>query len=102
MGVNWANSLIDNTVTLSDGGGLYSKTLTAGNVNWHTPPEPGEALRLQVKTRYNQKNTAWASVTQAEDGRAAVVFDEPQRAVTRGQHAVFYDGDYVAGGGVIL
>ena len=43
-----------------------------------------------------------ASVTVQDDGRAVIAFDAPQRAVTPGQSAVFYDGDRLIGGGTIL
>jgi tRNA-specific 2-thiouridylase len=94
---------INNTITLADGDGVFSTALTAADVNWLVePPLNGAALRLRVKTRYNQKHAASASVTAFDGGqRMQITFDEPQRAITKGQHAVLYDGDYVAGGGVI-
>ena len=50
--------------------------------------------------RYHQREQA-ATVTVLEDGHVHLVFDEPQRAITPGQAAVFYDGDVVLGGGVL-
>jgi tRNA-specific 2-thiouridylase len=54
-----------------------------------------------VKIRYRTPASP-ATVTPSEDGRARVMFDELQRAITPGQAAVFYDGDEVIGGGAIL
>ena len=53
-----------------------------------------------MKIRYRQPEQ-WASVIQTGLDLLEVEFDEPQRAITKGQSAVFYDGDTVAGGGVI-
>jgi tRNA-specific 2-thiouridylase len=53
-----------------------------------------------VKTRYLQAEQA-AVVEQTGEDRARIVFDQPQRAITPGQAAVFYDGGYVVGGGTI-
>ena len=58
-------------------------------------------LRAKVRVRYRHEGDA-ALVTAAEPGGARVVFDTPVRAVTRGQTAVFYDGDRVLGGGRIV
>ncbi len=58
-------------------------------------------LRAKVRVRYRHEGDA-ALVTAAEPGGARVVFDAPVRAVTRGQVAVFYDGDRVLGGGRIV
>ena len=41
-------------------------------------------------------------ISPAEDGKVRVTFDQPQRAITPGQAVVFYQGEYVAGGGIIL
>ena len=52
--------------------------------------------------RYNQKKAPCVIRPFGEEGKyIEAIFDEPQRAVTPGQAAVFYDGEYVAGGGVI-
>ena len=44
----------------------------------------------------------WATVTQLNDDEIKVVFDEPQRAIAKGQAVVLYDGDTVVGGGTII
>lgn len=53
-----------------------------------------------MKIRYRAREQA-ATVYPEENGRGRIVFDAPQRAVTPGQAAVFYDGDTVLGGGTI-
>ncbi len=92
-----------NTVVAGPESALYRRELVVRGVNWMSiapPPDGIPPLRLAVKIRY--RNPAMpASVTPAADGAARVVFDEPQRAIARGQWAVFYDEDIVVGGGVI-
>jgi tRNA-specific 2-thiouridylase len=70
------------------------------NVNWISVAGIAEPIRAQVKIR-NKHAAAAATLHAAGDARVEVVFDEPQRAVTPGQGAVFYDGDLVLGGGWI-
>jgi tRNA-uridine 2-sulfurtransferase len=92
-----------NTVVAGPESALYRRELTARGVNWMSispPPDGTDPLRLQVKIRYRNPAVP-ASVTPASDGSARVVFDEPQRAIARGQWAVFYDADILVGGGVI-
>jgi tRNA-specific 2-thiouridylase len=79
---------------------LGSRELTAHVVNWIAGKAPGHRFRAQVKTRYTAKE-AWALVTPLEGGRVNVIFDMPQRDITPGQSAVFYNGDIVLGGGLI-
>ena len=50
--------------------------------------------------RYNAKEQ-WATVTQTDESHLHIVFDEPQRAISKGQAVVLYDGDVVIGGGTI-
>ena len=57
-------------------------------------------IRCCAKVRYRQTEQP-ATVTPRPDGGADILFDEPQRAITPGQAAVFYDGDVVLGGGVL-
>ena len=66
-------------------------------IPWDAPPGP---LRCRAKIRYRAP-AASCTVTPLADGRARVEFEEPQRSVTPGQSAVFYDGSLVLGGGVI-
>ena len=80
---------------------LLCKRLSARDVNWISIAGAPEPIRAQVKIR--NKHAAAAAILQAtsDPTRVEVVFDEPQRAVTPGQGAVFYDGDLVLGGGWI-
>ena len=57
-------------------------------------------MRVRAKVRYRQ-TAEDATAVQGPDGRLLVTFDKPQRAVTRGQSVVLYDGDAVVAGGVI-
>ena len=61
---------------------------------------PADWLPVQVQIRHRHA-AAPAQVRALTSGRAEVVFDQPQAAVTPGQAAVFYDGDVVVGGGWI-
>jgi tRNA-specific 2-thiouridylase len=69
-------------------------------VNWIRPLAAGEAVNAHVKIRHNHPG-AGARVEALDAGEAEVEFLEPQRAITPGQAAVFYDGDEVLGGGWI-
>ena len=80
---------------------LLRTRFVAANVNWISIGGVEESLRAQVKIR-NKHAAAPATLHATDDPcRVDVVFDEPQRAVTPGQGAVFYDGDLVLGGGWI-
>lgn len=89
-----------NRVVLGEEGSQYRADLTAEDVNWIPFDVPPAPLRCRAKIRYHAA-PASCTVTPLPGGRAAVVFDEPQRSVTPGQSAVFYDGDRVLGGGII-
>ena len=89
-----------NTVLLTPESELYTTRLVADGFNWVDGVVPQEPVRVTARTRYNAKEAA-ATVTALPDGKAEVVFDQPQRAVTTGQAVVLYDGDYVIGGGRI-
>jgi tRNA-uridine 2-sulfurtransferase len=89
-----------NTVTVGEPAELERTRLVAGDVNFIAGEPPLEPLRVEAKIRHNH-TPAPATVRALDDGRAEVVFDAPQRAVTPGQSVVWYRGDYVIGGGVI-
>jgi tRNA-specific 2-thiouridylase len=79
---------------------LLGDRLVARDVNWLSILEPPGPRRARVRIRYRHAE-APASVRPLGGGRVEVVFDEPQRAITPGQAAVFYDGDACLGGGWI-
>jgi len=79
---------------------LYRESCTLERVRWIPFERPGGRQRAVVKIRSNHAGSG-AVITDRADGTAVVLFDEPQRAVTPGQAAVFYDGDLVLGGGWI-
>lgn len=90
-----------NTVRVGRREDLLRQRLTAGNLNWISMDAPDDLLRCAVRIRYRH-TPAMATLTPSNVGHIAVQFDEPQRAITPGQAAVFYDGDVVLGGGTIL
>lgn len=90
----------DNTVTLCTNEELFSAELIADDFNWLIP-NPAKEIKCSARVRYNMKEQP-ATVYTLENGNVKIVFDAPQRAITRGQAAVLYDGETVLGGGTIL
>ena len=89
------------TVVVGDRGSLEQGHCEVSDVNWIGGVSPSGPLRVGVQIRHRHEPAA-ATVTAAAGGGAAVAFKLPQRAVTPGQVAVFYDGDEVVGGGWIV
>ncbi len=91
----------ENTVLIGPESALFSREILVEELNWIAIPGLESPLRAQAKTRSRQREQ-WAELRPEADGRVRLVFDEPQRAMTPGQAAVFYDGDTVLGGGTIF
>lgn len=90
-----------NTVTVGENEELYTDSLTAGELNLITVQRSQLPISCKAKTRYSQQEQP-CRVYPEECEKVRVVFEQPQRAVTKGQRIVFYDDDTVIGGGVIL
>lgn len=80
---------------------LLSSEFEAAGVNWIAFDEPHEPVSAEVRVRYRHE-AAHATIAVSGEGRARVCFEEPQRAITPGQAAVFYRGEEVLGGGWIV
>ena len=92
--------VINNRVILSDNESLFTKTLTAKNINLIPFDRIDSPIRVKAKVRYKHQEQ-WATVHQTDEDTLFVEFDEPVRAIAKGQSLVMYDGDYVVGGGII-
>ena len=90
----------DNTVVIGKNEQLYAKTLYAKDINLVPFDRLDGPIRVYAKIRYNQRGQP-ATVRQTGDDTMLVEFDEPQRAITKGQAVVIYDADTVIGGGTI-
>lgn len=90
----------NNKVVLGFNDDLFKKEVNVKNISFTACDGLDKPERLCAKIRYNQKEQP-ATVTQTDENHFTIVFDEPQRAITKGQAAVLYDGDTVVGGGTI-
>ena len=90
-----------NQIIVGEADKLESLEFVAKGVNWVAFDEPSAPVRADVKVRYRHEPSP-ATIHALPDGRARIVFDEPQRAITPGQATIFYDGEEVVGGGWIV
>jgi tRNA-specific 2-thiouridylase len=80
---------------------LMRTTMRVRDLNWISIPELNGTMRVQVKIRHRH-DPAWASIHSAAGHEVEVAFEQPARAVTPGQAAVFYWEEEVVGGGWIV
>ncbi len=90
-----------NRVVLGDEEHLFSKEVIVRDVNFIPFDKLETEMRVTAKLRYRH-NAQPATIYPLENGGVKIVFDQPQRAASPGQAAVFYDGDIVVGGGIIV
>ena len=88
-------------VTVGSDEELMSRDLLANRLNWIAIPALTGEMRVQIKIRHRHE-PAWATLVPEGEDLVRATFDQPQRAVTPGQAAVFYAGDEVVGGGWIV
>lgn len=86
-------------VTVGPAEALFSRGLLAKNCNFITEAALTGPLRVTAKTRYRQQDVP-ATIEPCGE-YVKVTFDEPMRAVTPGQAVVFYNGEFIVGGGII-
>lgn len=89
-----------NEVILCTNEELFEKEVSVNSFNWVSIDNPNKEFRALAKIRYNMKEQP-CTVYPISDSEIRIIFDEPQRAITKGQSAVIYDNDYVIGGGII-
>lgn len=89
-----------NEVILCDHEGLFSSSLIAKDINLISVKDLYTPMRVKAKVRYRHIEQD-ATAVQLDENTIRVEFDEPQRAITKGQSVVLYDGDVVVGGGKI-
>ena len=89
-----------NVITLGDDKDLYKDKLLVKDLNFISGDKLSDSIKAEVKIRYNSKKSP-AIISPYGEDRVLINFEKPQRAITPGQSAVFYQGDVVVGGGMI-
>lgn len=89
-----------NRVIIGSNEDLFRRSCTVFGVNWISGTPPQGSLRCRAKIRYRHPEQP-AVIEFTDNDTVLLTFDAPQRAITPGQSAVFYDGDIVLGGGEI-
>ncbi|MDE5996067.1 MAG: tRNA 2-thiouridine(34) synthase MnmA, partial [Eubacterium sp.] len=95
-----SKNISENTVTLGSFENLFTSEVIADDINLISVSEIKKTMKAKAKTRYNMKEQP-CTVSQIDKNTLKIVFDKPQRAITKGQAIVLYDGDIVVGGGTI-
>lgn len=91
-----------NEVVIGESEDVFSSVLICNQVNWMAIDGlHGEEKQVVAKIRYSHKGAS-CIIREIDEDRVECVFEDPQRAITPGQAVVFYEGDYVVGGGTIL
>lgn len=90
-----------NEVVIGDSSEVFGSRLYADRLNFMSVEDIEAEIKVNAKIRYSHKGAS-CTVKKVEEDKVLVTFDEPQRAITPGQAVVFYDGDYVLGGGTII
>lgn len=90
----------ENSIILGKEEDLYQNKLIIKDLNFISGDKLSDAIKVEVKIRYNCKKSS-AIISPYEDDKILIDFEKPQRAITPGQSAVFYQGDIVIGGGII-
>ena len=91
----------EKTVVVGESDDLLEDTMHVERINLISIEELREPIRANVKIR-SRDDGGTATISPTSDSEAIVKFDEPRRAITPGQATVFYDGEYVIGGGWIV
>ncbi|WP_085059003.1 tRNA 2-thiouridine(34) synthase MnmA [Clostridium tetanomorphum] len=89
-----------NEVVLGEEEEIFKNELTARDVNFILFDKLKNKMRVTAKIRYSSK-TSLATIEPLENGKVKVIFDEKQRAITKGQSVVFYIENLLLGGGII-
>ena len=90
----------ENKVILCRDDQLFGDTVKATEINLISVENISRPTKVRAKIRYNQTEQP-ATVIQTLEDELRIVFDEPQRAIAKGQSVVMYEGDTVIGGGII-
>ncbi len=90
-----------NEVVIGTNEDSMSHFVRANQLNFMSIEDLTEPMRVFAKIRYNHKG-AWCTIEKTGQDEVLCTFEEKQRAITPGQAVVFYDGDYVLGGGTII
>ena len=90
----------NNRILLGSNKELFSTHLIAKDLNWIMIDKLEKEMEVQAKVRYGAK-PADAIISALENNRVKVIFTTAQRAITKGQAVVFYNDQYVVGGGII-
>ena len=89
-----------NQVVIGENGDVFSERLICNRLNFMSIEDLTEPMHVKAKIRYNHKGSM-CTIRKIDEDLVEAVFDEPVRAVTKGQAVVFYEDDHVLGGGSI-